>query len=144
MDESAFKNVEIAWARLIRAGTRNLNAIEADLKRVGLPSLAWYDVLLELKRQPSGSLRPREIESHLLLEQHNVSRLIDRLERMGLVTRQPVEQDGRGQAVAITDAGRELQRKMWPTYRAAIQRHIGTKLASDEAEALGELLAKLV
>jgi DNA-binding MarR family transcriptional regulator len=144
MDDSEFEKVERAWARLIRASMRNLNAIEADLKKAGMPPLSWYDVLLELKRQPSGSLRPREIEGHLLLEQHNVSRLIDRLEKKGLVKRQPVEDDGRGQAIAITKAGRELQQKMWPVYRAAIKRHVGAKLSSEEADMLAELLKKLV
>jgi hypothetical protein len=33
---------------------------------------------------------------------------------------------------------------MWPTYRAAIARHIGTKLSEREAEQLGDLLAKLL
>jgi hypothetical protein len=33
---------------------------------------------------------------------------------------------------------------MWPTYRAAIARHVGSKLTECEAEQLGDLLAKLL
>jgi DNA-binding MarR family transcriptional regulator len=144
VSDPTFEVIATAWARLIRANTRALGAIEGDIKRAGFPPLAWYDVLLELKRQPSGGLRPRDLEQHLLLEQHNVSRLIDRMEKQGLVKRQPHEEDGRAQLIAITPSGRELQRKIWPTYRAAIQRHIGDRLTAKEAEKLSELLAKLM
>ena len=68
----------------------------------GFPPLAWYDVLLALRRSQDKGLRHLEIEAQLLLAQHNVSRLVDRLERAGLVERRPVAEDGRGQLVMIT------------------------------------------
>jgi DNA-binding MarR family transcriptional regulator len=144
MSEKTFEAVEIVWARLIRARTRALREIEDDIKQAGFPPLAWYDVLLELNRQKKGSLRPRDLEQHLLLEQHNVSRLVDRLEKQGLVKRQPHEEDGRAHVIAITPAGRDMRRKMWPTYRSAIQRHIGDRLTAKEAQSLSELLARLL
>ena len=57
------------------------SAVEVDLKRAGFPPLSWYDVLLELRRAGDDGLRPLEIEARLLLAQHNVSRLIERLEK---------------------------------------------------------------
>jgi DNA-binding MarR family transcriptional regulator len=45
--------------------------------------------------------------------------------------------------VAITASGRALVKRMWPTYRAAIGRHVGTKLSEDEAARLATLLGKL-
>jgi DNA-binding MarR family transcriptional regulator len=143
MSETDFENTSTAWARLIRAHRRTLGAIENDIKDDGFPPLAWYDVLLELRRQATGTLRPRDLEQHLLLEQHNVSRLLDRLEKQGLIKRQPDAEDGRAQVISITAAGRELQRKMWPTYKAAIQRHVGDRLKSMDVQKLAELLAKL-
>lgn len=132
-----------AWIRLIKAQRRALRLVEADIKAAGFPTLAWYDVLLELKRA-GGSIRPQEMETRLLLAQHNVSRLIDRLVDAGLVERQPYEGDGRGQIVAITAAGRDLQKRMWPVYGAAIQKYVGTPLGNDrEAEALWRLLEPL-
>jgi DNA-binding MarR family transcriptional regulator len=133
-----------AWARLIRAAQRVLGAVEADLKAAGFPPLAWYDVLLELRRSEEGRLRPLEIESRLLIAQHNVSRLIDRLERAGYVDRAPFENDGRGQVVAITEQGRALLQGMWPVYAAAIQRHVGTRLTEAQAKELAASLSALV
>lgn len=121
-----------SWARLIRAANEALSAVENDLKRAGHPPLAWYDVLLELRRAGADGLRPFELERELLLAQHNVSRLLDRLERKGLLSRRPADDDGRGQRITITRAGLATLTSMWPDYAAAIQRHIGTKLRDEE------------
>lgn len=133
-----------AWARLVKASQRVLSAVEADLKAAGFPPLAWYDVLLELKRAENGRLRPIEIEGRLLIAQHNVSRLIDRLVSSGYVARMPCEEDGRGQMIAISDEGRKLLRRMWPSYQAAIQRHVGAKLSVSDADDLSKRLGQLI
>src|SRR5262245_1710860 len=132
-----------AWVRLVKASRHVLGAVEADLRTAGFPPLGWYDVLLELRRAEA-PLRPLEIEGRLLLAQHNVSRLIDRLENAGYVERQPCEEDGRGQVVNLTDAGRDLLKRMWPVYRAAIQKHVGAKLSEDQSAKLGRLLGQLL
>jgi DNA-binding MarR family transcriptional regulator len=131
-----------AWARLVRAQQTVLAAVEAELKAAGFPPLAWYDVLLELSRADAG-LRPFALEQALLLAQYNLSRLLDRLEKAGYVERRTCAEDGRGQIVAITPSGRALIKRMWPTYRAAIARHLGAKLSEDEAARLASLLGKL-
>jgi DNA-binding MarR family transcriptional regulator len=132
-----------AWTRLVRAQRAVLAAVEAELKAAGFPPLAWYDVLLELSRKTEG-LRPFALEQELLLAQYNLSRLIDRLEAAGYVARKDCPEDGRGQVVAITASGRALVKRMWPTYRAAIRRHVGAKLSEDEAGRLATLLGKLI
>ena len=146
MRESApSEAVVAAWARLVKAQHKVLGAVEADLRKGGFPPLAWYDVLLELRRADGEGLRPLEIEGRLLLAQHNVSRLVDRLEKAGLAARGPVAEDGRGQLVTITEGGRDLLRRMWPTYKAAIERHVGQKLEGEgEAARLAELLGRLI
>ena len=133
-----------AWTRLMRAQQAVLGAIERDLKAEGLPPLDWYDVLLELSRAPEGRLRPFEIERETLLAQYNLSRLIDRLTREGLVAREAHEEDGRGQWVAITPAGRTLQARMWKVYARSIEQHVGAKLDDKAAATLAELLERLM
>ena len=133
-----------AWINLVRAGARVLAAIESDLKAEGFPRLAWYDVLLELDRAGPAGLRPMEFEDRLLLAQHNVSRLLDRLDKAGLVARRAHQSDGRGQVILATEAGLDLRRRMWPAYGAAIERHLGSRLAGDaEAAALASVLARI-
>src|SRR5262245_61931187 len=135
--------VVLAWARLVRSQQAVLAAVEADLTAADFPPPAWDDVLLEVSRLRAGGLRPFALEQQLLLAQYNLSRLIDRLEHAGYVERCPCPEDGRGQIVAITAAGRALVRRMWPVYRTAIARHVGAKLSEAEAKTLAALLGKL-
>jgi DNA-binding MarR family transcriptional regulator len=132
-----------AWARLIKAQHAVLSAVETELKAAGFPPLGWYDVLLELSRADGDGLRPFALEQELLLAQYNLSRLLDRIEQAGYIERRSCPEDGRGQIVAITAAGRTLLKRMWPTYRAAIGRQVGAKLSEDEAARLAALLGKL-
>jgi DNA-binding MarR family transcriptional regulator len=132
-----------AWTRLVRARETVLGAIERDLKAADCPPLAWYDVLLELVRAAQGRLRPFEIEKETLLAQYNLSRLLDRLEREGLVAREPCDDDGRGQWAVITDKGRAAQARTWKVYAKSIQRHVGEKLDDKAAVALADLLGRL-
>src|SRR5688500_2256495 len=124
MSRKPSQEIASAWARLVRVQQGLLAAIEAELKKAGFPQLAWYDALLELSRTEQGMLRPLELEKHMLLPQYSTSRLVDRMAEAGLVERKTCPVDGRGQYVAITPAGRNLQKKMWETYSAAIERHV--------------------
>ena len=132
-----------AWIRLMRIQSRVLDAVEQDLKRAGFPPLSWYDALLELSRAPSGEMRPVELEKQMLIPQYSTSRLIDRLVDEGLAARRECRSDKRGQFVEITETGRELQKKMWSAYSAAIEKHVGSKLSDSDALTLCSLLDRL-
>jgi len=132
-----------AWARLIRAQKTALEGVEADLKQSGLPPLVWYDVLLELERNTKGRLRHGDLNAELLLPKHNLSRLIDRMEKQALVSRKTCTSDKRGSFVCITQKGRKLRQDMWPTYEAAIKRHFANKFSPDETMVLAQLLARI-
>lgn len=132
-----------AWARLLQVAPMLLASVEAELKAAQLPPPQWYDALAALDRAPEHTLVPGDIERHLLLTQCTTSRLIDRLEAEGLVTRQINPDDRRRQTIHLSDAGRVLLGRMWPAYAAAIERHLGKKLAGDDARALIRILEKL-
>src|ERR1700751_6151697 len=132
-----------AWIRLMRVQSRVLNAVEQDLKKAGFPPLAWYDALLELSRAPAGELRPVELEKQMLLPPYSTSRLIDRLVDEGLAVRRECKIDKRGQFVELPEAGRELPKRMWGAYSAAIEKHVGSKLSDTDAVKLSALLDRL-
>ncbi len=144
MTEKPSQTVVRAWARLMKAQRSALASIEHALKAAGLPPLDWYDVLLEVERAGDNGLRPFELERAMLLAQYNLSRLVDRIERAGYVERRVCEEDGRGQLIVITAAGRAIRRKMWPVYAKAIESAVGQHLTGKEAEALDSLLGKLI
>ena len=144
MSETPSRTVIRVWARLMRAQQLALASVERELKAAGLPSLVWYDVLLEVERAGGKGLRPFELERAMLLAQYNLSRLIDRIERAGLVERRACEDDGRGQLVAITEHGKAIRLKMWPVYAQAVEATVGKRLSAKQAKALDGLLGFLI
>lgn len=114
------------------------------MKNNNLPPLDWYDVLLELHREGRAGLRQYEIGERVLLNKHNLSRLIDRLEKQDLVRRDACEEDGRGNRIRITEEGEETLRRMWPAYGESIQKEFGEKLSQSECSELSRLLAKVL
>jgi DNA-binding MarR family transcriptional regulator len=133
-----------AWASLVRAERALLDRVEENLKQASLPPLDWYHVLHEVDRSPKGMLRQSGVQDRTQLAQYNVCRLVDRLEREGLVERHQCQLDGRSNVLAITTKGRDVRRAMWPIYASAIEQHFGARLSQAEAEQLARLLAKVM
>lgn len=132
-----------AWARLTRAQQSAMAVIEQRLKVAKLPPLAWYDVLLEVERAGPAGLRPFELEKAMLLAQYNLSRLLSRIEEAGYIARQHCEEDGRGQIITITDAGKVARREIWTVYSTAIEAAVGQHLSDEQADTLSELLERI-
>lgn len=132
-----------AWARLQRVSQDLLNRVEEDLKQAGHPPLAWYDVLLEIRRAEPTPLRPFQLQEELLLAQYNLSRLLDRMATSGVLERRPCVEDGRGHSLHLTAQGRKLLTDMWPVYAKAIKTHFAARLTTPEREALNGILGKL-
>lgn len=130
-----------AFVRLVRAQRCVVIGIERAVKDAGFPPLEWYDVLWELERD--GPSRPRDLQERLLFPQSNLSRLLDRMEKAGVVERHTCTEDARGQIVRITDEGKDLRRRMWPVHGGAIEELIGSRLGNDDAAQLAALLDRL-
>ncbi|MBG13360.1 MAG: MarR family transcriptional regulator [Alcanivorax sp.] len=137
------QNTITAWARLLRTQGQWQAEVHQALKTADLPPLAWYDVLLELHRVGDAGLRQYQIGEQTLLTKHNLSRLLDRLENEALVTRRECAEDGRGNVVLITAAGRRLLKKMWPVYGRVIRERLEDRLTEQEIATLATLLGKL-
>jgi DNA-binding MarR family transcriptional regulator len=133
-----------AWASLVRTEKVLVDKVEERLKEAGFPPLDWYHVLHEIDRSPKGMMRQTGVQDRTQIAQYNVCRLVDRLQREGLVERHQCQIDGRNNVLLITTKGRALRRAMSPIYSAAIEEHFGARLSQAEAEQLGRLLDKLV
>jgi DNA-binding MarR family transcriptional regulator len=73
-----------------------------------------------------------ELADAVLLSRSGVTRLVDRLEKGGLVARCPVENDGRGVAARLTDNGLIRLRTASRTHLRGIGQHFVARL--DEAD----------
>jgi DNA-binding MarR family transcriptional regulator len=130
------------WESLFRAQVSIARRLQADAV-FGEVSMREYDVLFNLSRCPSGWLRLNELNEHVLLSQPSISRMVERLERQGLVQRRTVQEDKRGVLIGLTDAGRELQRRIGRQHVRDIDELVGTSLSAAELEQLRQLTDKL-
>jgi DNA-binding MarR family transcriptional regulator len=131
------------WTALVSVNRHLIETIEAALKAQGMPPLAWYDALLEIEKAGSDGIRPFALEDRLLLPQYGTSRLLDRIAKAGLIERKACADDGRGQVVRITDAGKSMRQRMWPVYADLLTTLIEEKLPRDEMAALTVQLQRL-
>ena len=136
-------NEQEAWVGWVRASQLVMEAIEQELKEAGFPPLAWYDALLELDGAPEGKLRLSELGEKMLLKKFNVTRLVDRMEKEGYVTRVACDTDARGAYAAITPKGKKRRVAMWSSYRDAVHKHFLAHLSEKEMSQLSSMLRKI-
>ncbi len=135
---------EEAWRVFITVYGVVMERIERELAEARLPPLGWYDVLLELSVAPGRRLRMHELASAVVLSRSGLTRLVDRLERAGLLRREPDPEDRRGAFAVLTDEGAAMQRRMWPVYARGIAGYFGEHLSDAEARTLTQALERVL
>ena len=140
--ESPVRLAAETWESLFRAQVAVMRKLQAGpaFKKVALNE---YDVLFTLSRCPSGWLRLNELNDHVLLSQSSLSRLVERLEKRGLVARMAAPEDGRGVLLKLTDAGAELQKDIGREHVRDISGLLGPALTAAEQKELRRLTEKL-
>lgn len=129
-----------AWRALIRAQSSLACHLERELiSAEGLP-LAWYEVLLVLDRAPEGALRLQQLMGTVLMTKSGVSRLVDRMQEAGLISRTGCPSDRRGAFAVISDLGREKLRRAAPIHARGIEEHLASVLDLDRAAELRDSL----
>jgi DNA-binding MarR family transcriptional regulator len=133
-----------AWAVLLTAHATLIGKIEIALAEAELPPLDWYDVLWELEKAEGGKLRMHELARRIVLSRSNLTRLADRLENATLIEREDTPHDRRGYHCVITRAGLAMRKKIWPVYKAEIERLFSRHITVEEARTIGEALGHAV
>jgi DNA-binding MarR family transcriptional regulator len=131
------------WRWMLLAQAAAVRAIEADLTEKGLIPLAWYDVLLELNAAEGRRLRMSELGERVVLSRTRVSRIVDDLERSGLVERVANPDDGRSSFAQLTSQGRSELRRAAPAYLAGIEAHYLGLLSPDEKESVAAAMSRV-
>ena len=132
------------WRTFLRAHAQVVRSLEHDLMSAHEMPLAHYDVLVQLSEAPGRQLRMTELAERVLLSRSGLTRLVDRLEREGLVRREACPSDARGTLAVLTDAGVARLREAWPTHLAGVVERVVGRFDDDELGTLGALLARLV
>ena len=72
-----------------------------------------------------------------------ISRMVDRLEKSGLVSTEGCASDRRGSFAVLTDEGHQVLRKASKIFRARVRESLAASLAPDDVETLGALLQRI-
>ena len=132
-----------AWRTFLTAHARAVALIESDLEQKELIRLEWYDLLFAIQEAPDHRLRMMDVADRLLLTRSNATRLVDRLESVGLIKREQLDSDRRGMVAVLTASGREALRRAWPVYASGISHYFLGLLSRDERRAVASALAKV-
>lgn len=133
-----------AWRAFLTAHARVTDALERELRDTeGLP-LTWYDVLVQLSEADDHRLRMQELAARVLLSKSGLTRLIDRMEQEGYVTRYPCQDDRRGTYAQMTDAGYDTIKRTAPTHLAGIREHFADVVSDEEADVVAAALTRVV
>jgi len=125
-----------AWQGLLRVHAALTQELDAELRAEhGLP-LSSYEVLLLLADSPDGQRRMSELAASALLSRSGLTRLVDRLERSGLIERRRCPDDARGWFAAITPDGRRAFRRARPTHLRGVRRLFLDRLSNSDQTAL--------
>ena len=132
-----------AWRGLLRAHARLVKALDAELEAAHGLGVTTYEVLLYLNDSPEGRLRMHDLASSVLLSRSGLTRLVDRLERQGLLKRERCESDARGWFAEITPEGRRVFGAARKTHLDGVRRAFLSHFSRDELRTFGGLWQKL-
>lgn len=143
MDDTASQGV-LAWAALLRCQAALVPRLSERVQaEAGIP-LSWYDVLLELASAPDGRLRIQQLGERVVLSRSRVSRIVDEMERAGLVRRESDPHDGRASLAVTTEKGTAAFRRARPVYLAAIEQLFARHMTATEQELVTAALTRVV
>jgi DNA-binding MarR family transcriptional regulator len=132
------------WQSFLAAHRLIVDQLAEEMEREHQLPLEWFDVLVHLADLPGMQSRQKDLRDRMLLSESGVSRLLVRMQKAGVITRTPADDDRRGMDIAITDAGRVA-------LLAAIESHLDLvaslftdRMTTTDRTALNRVLAKLL
>jgi DNA-binding MarR family transcriptional regulator len=129
---------ESTYLLIVRAAAR----LEGELNRLFRPfdlTVATYEILKVLALEGGVGRSCGEIGEHLVAEVPDMTRLLDRLERLGYTVRERSSVDRRMVRVSLTPMGREVLDKLREQVRDRYIRQLG-HLGSNKLNELSSLL----
>jgi DNA-binding MarR family transcriptional regulator len=133
-----------AWRGLLRVHSALSRSLDAELLAAHDLPLTSYEVLINLEAAPDHRRRMAELADSVLLSRSGTTRLVDRLERDGLLVRDHCVDDGRGCYAVLTDAGLALLTEARRTHLDGVRERFLRHFSAAELRALGDAWERVV
>ena len=131
------------FALLLETNARLARRLSLELESTCDLPLAWFDVLVQLRKAPEGRLKMNQIADAIVHSTGGTTRLIDRLEEAAFVERQNCPNDRRAIHVAITPAGNDKLDQAFQVHLEYLDGNLCARLSPEERATLTQLLTKL-
>jgi len=131
------------WVTFLRAHAAITRELSAELQREHGLTLHDYEVLLHLARAEDGMMRRVDLSKSVLLSASGITRLLEGLERAGLVEKATCSSDGRVSYAKLTEAGSDRLRDAAVTHVRGVEELFASRYSVSELETLAQLLARL-
>ena len=133
-----------AWRGFLRVHSALIKELDAELEaRHGIP-LSSYEVLIALADAPEQRLRMAELADQALLSRSGMTRLVDRLQKQGLLDRERCDCDARGAYAVLTEKGRRLLSEARPAHLQGVRERFLRQLDDGEMATLADIWERLV
>lgn len=131
-----------AWEALFNAQVTIMRRLQRHPAFKKL-TMREYDVLVTLGKCPNQGIRLSALNENVLLSQPSLSRMVDRLEAKGFISRCGDPVDQRAVLLTLTDEGRAIQREIGREHVRHIHEVLGSGLDAEEFAELTRLTRKL-
>jgi len=131
------------WIRFLATHSSITRELEARLMGAHGLTLSDYDVLVQLARAPERKLRNIDLAKAVVLTRSGVTRLVDGLEKDGLVARTSCPSDKRGSFVSLTEVGLARLREATSTHVAGVRELFVEQLGQEGVAQMDALLRVL-
>lgn len=130
------------WRLFFESGLALQSVLDTELEHQTGIQLRWYDVLVQLEESPQG-IPMSELAARILHSKSGFTRLVDRMEQAGLVSRVRPEHDRRTILVTLTANGTATMQRARRYHRDGIERHFSQHLTDNEIKTLTRALEKV-
>lgn len=133
-----------AWLNLLQTYAVVSARLDAELDAAHGLSLAEHEVLIRLVQSSDRRLRMYDLADLLLLSKSGATRVVDRLEKRGLVAREVSDEDRRVVYAALTPAGTKLVGQTRALMHASVESHFARHLSDADVTALRRILRRVL
>ena len=131
-----------SWRLYFESAMALVDVLDEELEaQAGIP-MRWYDAMVHLEESPQG-VPMNELAERILYSKSGFTRVVDRMEKAGLVSRVRPEHDRRTILVVLTEEGAGAMKQARRYHRDGIERHFARHLTENEVKVLTRALEKV-
>jgi DNA-binding MarR family transcriptional regulator len=128
-----------AWRAYLVGTTLLMDRLDRDLRSTHGIALTEYEILVRLSEAPDRRMRMALLAHALCHSRSRVTHTVSRMERAGLVERDPCLEDGRGVEAVLTEKGYATLVAAAPDHVTGVREYLVELASDDDLAAVGHV-----